>query len=119
METVAGEKPLELATSLMVTAADLADGRFTGLSVAASSGGFVPLGNGGGCFIPGYSAGNSKDSGFLNQLVFQIPKAIPSAIHTDPRIFAGTLKLHHKPRQMKKPRSGGTKFTTFFCPCTK
>src|SRR5215468_12557210 len=49
METVAGEKPLEFATSLIVTAADLPDGRFTGFSAPASLGRIVPLCNG--CFI--------------------------------------------------------------------
>src|SRR5258707_13291286 len=38
METVAGEKPLRLATSFMVTASVLREERFTILFVAASSG---------------------------------------------------------------------------------
>src|SRR5262245_45327402 len=49
MDTVAGEKPLEFATSLIVTAADLSEDRFTDFSVPASSGRIVPLGNV--CFI--------------------------------------------------------------------
>src|SRR5690349_6645104 len=117
METVAGEKPLAFATSLMVTAADLLDGLFTSFSVPASSGTSAPLGNG--CLISTYSAGASNDSGSRNQRVFQIPNAMPSAIHTLPSILAGTLRLHHNPRQMEKPISGGKKFATLFCPCKK
>src|ERR1043166_8748227 len=118
METVAGEKPLEVATSRMVTAADLPEGRFTVFSVPASSGRA-------GCdcngldFMP-YSAGASNDSGSRKPRVFHTPKAIPAAIQMLPRILAGVLKLHHKPRQMKKPTTGGRKSASFLvAPWTK
>src|SRR5712675_2591077 len=113
METVAGEKPLRFATSLMVTASDLLDERFTRFFVAASSG--ISLFDCNGALFTGvYSAGTSNDSCSRKPRVFQAPNAIPSAIQILPRIFAGTVRLHHSARQMKKPTIGGKKSTIFF-----
>src|ERR1051325_2630490 len=106
METVAGEKPLRLATSRMVTASDLLDERFTIFCVAASSGKSL-LDCNGGLFTGIYSEGTSKDNCSRNPRVFQAPKAIPKAIQMVPRILAGTLRLHQRAKQMKKPRIGG------------
>src|SRR5262244_3658048 len=71
METVAGEKPLEFATSRMVTAADLPDGRFTVFSVPASSGRSVPLCNG--CFIA-LLRGHFKRKGLAEPVRLPNPK---------------------------------------------
>src|SRR5438105_2258957 len=113
METVAGEKPLRLATSLMVTASDLLDERFTRFFVAASSG-ISLLDCNGALFTGIYSVGTSNDSCSRKPRVFQTPNAMPNAIQMVPRIFAGTLRLHHRPRQMKKPSMGGKKSVSFF-----
>src|ERR1700719_2421266 len=113
MDTVAGEKPLRFATSFMVTASDLLEERFTRFFVPASSG-ITLLDCNGAAFTGIYSAGTSNDSCSRKPRVFQAPNAMPSAIQMVPRIFAGTVRLHHSARQMKKPRIGGKKSAIFF-----
>src|SRR5438132_11652634 len=105
METVAGEKPLKFATSLMVTASDLLDGRFTIVFVAASSGISLPDCNGALCTCV-YSAGTSNESGSRNPRVFQAPKRVPATIQLPPAICAGLLRFSHSARQSTKPRTG-------------
>src|SRR5262252_6195707 len=114
METVAGENPLALATSRIVTALPLSPSRFMPLSLwPASSGNFGSDCNGE-LINKAYSAGASNESGSRNHLVFHTPYAIPAAIHTLPRIFAGAVRLHQSPPHMKNPKTGGKKFTNFF-----
>jgi hypothetical protein len=93
METVAGEKPLKFATSLIVTASALLDERFTILLVAASSGKFMSDCNGA-VFTSPYSAGASNDIALRNPEVFQAPYNNPMVSHAAPRIFAGVLNSH-------------------------
>src|ERR1700674_4208307 len=100
IETVAGENPLCVATSRIVTAWFFSLGRFKGVLLAGPN--------------LSYSAGTSNDNGSRNHRVFQIPNAIPAIIQMLPTIFAGRLRLHHKPRQMKNPSTGGIRFQAFF-----
>src|SRR5260221_9864316 len=93
METVAGEKPLRLATSFMVTASVLREERFTILFVAASSGNFTFDCNGG-LFKVRYSAGASNDMTLRNPDVFQAPQMSPRVTQMAPSCFAGRLSCH-------------------------
>src|SRR6266851_4113311 len=72
METVAGEKPLRFATSLIVTASDLLDERFTRFFVAASSG-ISLLDCNGALFTGIYSAGASNVMVLRKPEVFHAP----------------------------------------------
>src|SRR6267154_1174606 len=114
METVAGEKPLDFATSLIVIVWFLPLCRFTGLG--ASAGTTIIL-------LESlmmqwallkrtrHSGGTSNDSGSRKPRVFQTPNAMPRIIHALPSLRAGLLRFHHSPRQTKNPRIGGTKFS--------
>src|SRR5258708_10853451 len=113
METVAGEKPLRFATSLIVTASDLLDERFTGLFVAASSG--ISLFDcNGTLFTAVYSAGTSNDMIFRKPEVFQAPQISPTAIHTEPSTFAGKLRFHQMYAQIPKPSTRHSKIHAVF-----
>src|SRR6516165_1472238 len=113
METVAGEKPLELATSRMVTAARLPGWRFTVFSVAASSGKSASVCNGP-VFITPYSAGASNDMIFRNPDVFHAPYSSPTATHTVPRVFAGVLSFHQIYAQIPNPSAGQSRLHAVF-----
>src|ERR1700720_3392832 len=121
IETVAGENPLWVATSLIVTAAWLFSlGRFTRMApwCSASSRYVIAFA------IPApralfYSIGGSKESGSRNQRVFHMPKAIPAIIQMLPTIWAGRLRLSHKAKQIRKPNTGGIKFQVFFSSACK
>src|ERR1700687_4880330 len=117
MDTVAGENPLCVATSRIVTASFLPLDLFTGRGASADI-----------IILPeslnlqsllhrqsSYSGGASKDSVSLNPRVFQTPNAIPAIIHMLPTIIAGRLRFTHKPRQIRNPSTGGIKFHSFFC----
>src|SRR5579859_2752424 len=119
METVAGENPLCVATSRIVTAwLDSLD-RFTRRAPwwATSSRQTDAICNASavdGLFSDGHSGGASNDSGSRNHRVFQIPNAIPAIIQMPPTIWAGRLRLSHKPKQITKPSTGGIRFQAFF-----
>src|SRR5258708_18869199 len=109
IETVAGEKPLDFATSLivMVWASPLC--LFTGTSASAAT----PI-----ILLESlitqwalleqtrHSAGVSNESCSRNPRVFQTPNAMPAAIQIDPPIIAGLLRLTHSATQMTNPRIG-------------
>src|SRR5229473_7852216 len=89
IETVAGEKPLDFATSLIVTVWLLPLCRFTGMSASAGATiilleslmmQWAPRKR------PAHSGGTSNDSGSRNQRVFHTPKAIPVIIQMAPMI---------------------------------
>src|SRR5579864_414670 len=134
IETVAGENPLCVATSLIVTAWFFSLGRFTRRAPRwpASSRYTQSLYNRRAvavrdsvdpeeqdsrpsrfCRLATYSGGTSNDSGSRNQRVFQIPKIIPAIIQMLPTTCAGRLRLSHKARQIMKPSTGGMKFHVF------
>src|SRR5216684_703945 len=119
METVAGEKPLDFATSLIVMVWFLPLCRFTGLG--ASAGTTIIL-------LESlmmqwallkrkrHSGGTSNESGSRKPRVFQTPNAIPAAIQIEPTIMAGRLRFSHSARQIRNPSMGGIRFINFFSP---
>src|SRR4029077_10096205 len=110
IETVAGEKPLEFATSLIVMVWSFPLCRFTGLS--ASAGMTIIL-------LESlmmqwallrwtlHSGGASNESCSRKPRVFQTPNAMPAAIQIEPTIIAGRLRFSHSARQMENPKIGG------------
>src|SRR5258707_6811230 len=116
METVAGEKPLDFATSLIVIVWFLPLCRFTGLG--ASAGTTIIL-------LESlvmqwallkrtrHSGGTSNESGSRKPPAFQTPKAIPRIIHTPPRPFSGTTRPHHTASKIKNTRMSRQKHPTY------
>src|ERR1700730_9499140 len=116
METVAGEKPLDFATSRIVIVTFFPLCRFTAMGSSADIIILLSLPNMQWALSgkSDHSAGTSNESWWRQTPVFQAPNAMPSIIQMPPRIFAGTLRPHHSPRQMKNPKIGGKKFDSFF-----
>src|ERR1700743_2384163 len=116
IETVAGEKPLCVATSRIVTAEFFPLGRFTfwrssGSIIRPDSPNLQRLQR---SARGAYSAGTSNDNGLRNQLVFQMPKAMPTIIQMLPTTIALRLRLTHNARQITNPTTGGIRIHIFF-----
>src|ERR1700731_290506 len=117
IETVAGEKPLDFATSLMVMVWFFALCRLTGM--CASAGMTIIL-------LESlmlqwallkrtpHSGGNSNESCSRNPRVFHTPNAMPAIIQIEPTIIAGRLRFSHSARQIRNPRMGGIRLISFF-----
>jgi hypothetical protein len=113
METVAGEKPVALATSRIVTSLRLPFA-FMSASLARLSSGHCAAN------CKSKKEGTHSSGGISNErvsrkpLVFHTPKAMPAAIQMDPTIMAGRLKFSHNARQIMKPKTGGARNVSLF-----
>src|SRR6267378_616749 len=116
IETVAGEKPLDFATSRIVMVRFLLLTRFTGSGASTDIIILLESPDMQWALLHSepHSAGTSNESGSLKPRVFHTPKAMPTAIQIEPTIIAGRLKFSHNPKQMKKPAKGGMRFQSFF-----